>query len=334
MLLNERVDDILPDWTFFVRATINSTSLTPTASREGIVDDYNLEYTRDQLGACIRRWLVDIAIHYPQRFATFLAVHEQAIKQLVLHDEEMAGIFLGYLSVETTLGRMKIAQLVKTTPQVRYCPTLDEYRQIASLAREDTPLVNGGYVYDTDLIELLPTIYPSVAVTRLDILTELDRLDPPTLEDRSLTVSLEDRATKALHARECQAVVRLMDQDDTPALFVADPEVFRHIDRNRTGKIAPGLWADILAQADAYALSLRPHPDSGFTTRLCLNWANPLIRALAKTKDPAVFDRCIQLLYVQSQLAGSYPLTHTDRTLMTTALSDLIALATSTMEEI
>ena len=329
MLLNTRVDDVLPDWAFFVRAVINSTALSPTASREGIVDDFNLEYTRDQLGDCVRRWLMDMAIHHQHRFAAFLSVHEQAIKQLALHDEAMAAIFVGWLSVETSLGRLKFSQLVKISPQVRYAATLDEFRQVCSLAREDTPLVNGGYVFDSDLVELLPTIYPSVSVTRLDVLAELDRLDPPNLSDRALTVSLEDRATKVLQSRECQAVVRLMDRDDTPALFVADPEIFRHIDRSRTGEITPGLWAEILAQADAFALSLRPHIEAGFATRLCLNWANPLIRSLAKLNDPAVFDRCIQLLYVQSQLAGSYPLSHTDRSLMTTALSDLIALTTA-----
>jgi len=329
MLLGARVDDLLPDWAFFVRAVLNSDGLTPTASREGLVEDYNLEYTRTQLGACVRSWLMDMALHQPHRFGAFLAVHEQAIKQLVLHDEEMAQIFTGWLTVETTSGRMSVDKLVKTSPTVRYARTLDEYRQIASLAHGDAPLVNGGYVYDTDLMELLPTVYPSVTVTRVDVLAELDRLDPPSLDDRALTQPLEDRATAALASRECQAVVRLMANPDTPALFVADPEVFRHIDRGRASQAAPGgLWAEILAQTDAFALSRSPYAESGFSTRLCLNWTNTLIRALATLTDRAVFDRCVQLLYVQSQLAGSYPLTSADRALMTTALADLIALTT------
>ena len=330
MLLSQREDDLLPDWAFFVRAVVDSTGLNPTASREGLVQDFNLEYTREQLGGCVRGWLMDMAVHQPHRFASFLAVHESAIKQLVLHDEEMAGIFMGWLTVETSAGRIPIDRLVKISPTVRYTRTLDEYRQISSLARDDSPLVNGGYVYDSELIELLPSVYPSVAVQRVDVLSELDRLDPPSLEDRTLTVSLENRATKALESRECQAVVRVMEKDDVPCLFVADPEVFRHIDRGRASQAAGGgLWAEILAQTDAFALSLSPHAESGFSARLCLNWANPLIRSLADLEDTTVFDRCVQLLYVQSQLAGSYPLTQSDRTLMTTALSDLIHLTTN-----
>ncbi|MCL2784610.1 MAG: ATP-binding protein, partial [Propionibacteriaceae bacterium] len=99
MMLSQREDELLPDWAFFVRAVLDSTGLSPTASREGIVEDFSLEYTRDQLGACVRSWLMDMAVHHPHRFETFLSVHELAIKQLVLHDEEMAMIFMGWLSV-------------------------------------------------------------------------------------------------------------------------------------------------------------------------------------------------------------------------------------------
>jgi len=330
MLLSQQVDDILPDWAFFIRAVVDSTGLSPTASREGIVDDGNLEYTREQLGSCVRGWLMDLAVHQPQRFAAFLAVHEPAIKQLVLHDEQMASIFLGWLSVETSAGRMSLERLVKTSPTVRYTYTLDEFRQVASLARADSPLVNGGYVHDADLVRLLPQVYPSVVVTAVDVLAELDRLDPPDLADRTLAVDLEDRATRVLTGRQCQAVVRLIVNQDVPSLFVADPEVFRHIDRGRASEAvrSDGIWAQILAQTDTFALSRSAYAETGFTTRLCLNWANPLVRSLAGCTDEAVFSRCVQLLYVQSQLAGSYPLTQADRVLMTTALSDLVALTT------
>jgi len=270
---------------------------------------------------------MDKAVHSPYKFAAFLDIHERAIKQLVLTDDELAQIFTGYLSVETSLGRLRLDRLVKLSPTIRYARTLDEFRQVVALARDDTPLVNGGYVYDAELLERLPLVYPSVTITEVDILAELDQLTPPDLAERALTVPLEDRATKVLEDRQCQAVVRIIANQDTPALFVADPEVFRHIDRDRAGQVAPGgLWAEILAQTDAYALSQSRHLETGFRSRLCLNWANPVVRALAQLDDDAVFARCVQLLYAQSQLAGSYPLTAADRHLMTTALGDLVAL--------
>ena len=330
MMLSHRVDDLLPEWAFFVRAVVDSIGLSPTASREAIVEDFNLEYTREQMGSCVRGWVLDMAVHSPHRFARFLSIHEAAIKQLILHDEELAHIFMGWLSVETSSGRLAMDQLVRISPAVRYVRTRDEFQQISALARADSPLVNGGYVYDSELMELLPSVYPTVVVTRVDVLTELDRLDPPSLDDRVLTVPLEDRATKVLESRECQAVIRIMEKEDIPALFVADPEVFRHIDRGRAAQAAGGgLWQEILSQTDSFALSRSQYAESGFSARLCLNWANPLIRSLATLDDQAVFDRYIQLIYVQSQLAGSYPLTQADRRLMTTALSDLMHLTTT-----
>ena len=54
MLLAENVEGLLPDWAFFVRAVIDTSELRPTASREALFDDGNLEATRDALGAQLR----------------------------------------------------------------------------------------------------------------------------------------------------------------------------------------------------------------------------------------------------------------------------------------
>jgi molecular chaperone HtpG len=331
MLLSEKVEDLLPEWAFFVRAVVNSDGLTPTASREALVNDASLEYTREQFGHAIRSWLRGLAVHNPMRLGAFLHVHEAAIKQLILHDDEMAGVFLGWLTVETSQGTMRVEDLVRRSPRIRYARTIDEFSQIAPLMAKDTPLVNGGYVYDSELCELIPSVYPQARVERVDVLSELDRLDPPSLGDRTVAVALEDRASAVLASRECRAVVRVIEDEDVPALFVADPEVFRHIDRGRASAVAgAGLWRDLLAQADALAREHAGAPDAdGFASRLCLNWGNPIIRSLATVADSLVFDRCVRLLYVQSQLAGHRPLSGDDRALMTTALTDLIALSTA-----
>ncbi len=329
MLLSERTEDLLPDWAFFVRAVANSNGLTPTASRENLVDDLALQHTREQFSNSIRSWLMDLAVHHPVNLDAFLHVHETAIKQLILHDEEMAGVFLGWLSLETSGGWARIDRLVHRHPRLRYAPTLDEFRQIAPITPKDEPLINGGYVYDSELCELIPMVYPSVTVERADVLSELDRLDPPGLDERPTTLALEERASAVLESRECQVVVRLIGADDVPGLFVADPEVFRHIDRDRASSAGgSGLWSQILAQTDAFALDHRSAGDRGHQSRLCLNWRNPLVRSLAGVEDSVVFDRCVRLLYVQSQLASHRPLSAGDRQLMTSALTDLIALST------
>jgi len=328
MLVSTAVDDILPPWAFFVRAVINSDELNPTASREGLIEDYQLEYTRTQLGDAIRRWVIGLTVNSPHRFKQFLAIHEAALKQLVLHDDELAKFVTGSLTVETSLGRLPVERLVRDFPHVRYAETIDEFRQVAAIARDDSPIVDGGYMWDADLIRLLPTLYDNVDIERIDVLSELDRLDPPPLDDRAVAVAMEQRASEVLKGRDCVAVTRIMEQRDTPALFVADPEVFRRIDRGRARDASgTGIWGGLMSQVDAFAASQRPESAGDAAARLCLNWGNPVIRTLAKLTDDAVFARCVQLLYVQSQLAGRRPLDGADRKLMTTALADLIALS-------
>jgi molecular chaperone HtpG len=324
MLLSERLDGVLPDWAFFVRAVIDSDSLTPTASREALVEDFRLEHAREELGNAIRRWLIDLSMRDPHRMGQFLAVHESALKQLVLHDDDLAGFVTKQLSVETSLGRMRVERLVEN-PVIRYAETLDEFSQVVGIAREDSLIVNGGYLWDADLVRLLPTLF-DVQVERIDVLSELDQLDPPPLDDRTVALALEERGTAALEGRDCQVVVRIMGQPETPALFVADPEVFRRIDRGRARGVASPLWDRVLGQVDEVMSTARGRAAGDYRSRMCLNWGNQLVRSLARLQDDAVFDRCVQLLYAQSQLAGHRPLTRADRKLLHAALADLIAL--------
>lgn len=324
MLLSERVDDVLPDWAFFVRAVVDSTGLAPTASRESLVEDTALEHVREQLGAGIRRWVLELGLREPHRLAQFVAVHEVGLKSLVRHDEELARFITRWLTVETTHGTLRIGELVERYPHVRYAQTVDEFRQVAGISPSDEVLVNGGYLYDADLIRLLPDLYPQVTVEKVDVTGELDRLDPPPLDDRDIAMALESRAGAVLAASDCAVVVRAIDRPELTGLYVADPEVLRTIDRGRTKGIASTLWGGVLDRIDQTLTSAR---DDDLTARLCLNWSNRVVRALVRVEDDAVFARTVQLLYIQALLAGHHPLSDADRTLMTSALSDLVSLS-------
>lgn len=326
MLLTERADDILPDWAFFVRAVIDSEGLHPTASREALVDDDALEQTRRELGDGIRRWILDLALRDPARLAQFVAIHEVALKSLVRHDDELARFIVRWLSVETTQGRLRIEELVRRFPHVRYTETVDEFRQVASVADTDGVLVDGGYVYDADLMRLLPSVFPEVTVERVDVLDEIDRLDLPPLDDRDAAVALERRAAAALP--DVEVIVRVFERTELPGLFVSDPAVLRALDRGRARSAGGALWGGVLDRAAAVAGDTGR--DSTPAARLCLNWNNDLVRRLAQTPDDGasrVFTLGVHLLYVQSLLAGHHPLGAADRALMTTSLTELLGHA-------
>ena len=324
MLLAERVDDVLPDWAFFVRAVVDSTGLAPTASRESLVEDAALERVREQLGAGIRRWVLELGLREPHRLAQFVAIHEVGLKSLVRHDKELARFITRWLTLETTHGTMRVGDLVERFTTVRYARTVDEFRQVAGISPADEVLVNGGYLYDADLVRLLPDLYPAVGVEQVDVVGELDRLDPPPLDDREAAVALEDRAGGVLTASGCSVIVRAIDRTDLAALYVADPEVLRAIDRTRTKGITGALWSGVLDRIDTALPSSR---GDDLSARLCLNWSNRVVRALVRVDDDAVFARTVQLLYIQALLAGHHPLSDADRAMMTGALADLVALS-------
>jgi molecular chaperone HtpG len=324
MLLSERADDVLPDWAFFVRAVIDSTGLNPTASREALVDDEALARVREELGAAIRRWVLELGLREPHRLAQFVAVHEVGLKSLIRHDEELARFITRWLTVETTHGTMSVGDLVERFDRIRYADTVDEFRQVAGISRPEQVLVNGGYLYDADLIRSLPELHPAVAVERVDVVGELDRLDPPPLDDRADAVALEDRASAVLAQVGCRVVVRMIDQPELPSLYVADPAVLRRLDRTRTKGVSGALWGGVLDRIDD---AVSPAGDDASAVRLCLNGANRVVRALRDVADDAVFARTVQLLYIQALLAGHRPLSDADRALMTGALADLVALS-------
>ena len=84
----------------------------------------------------------------------------------------------------------------------------------------------------------------------------------------------------------------------------------------------------MLGKVEGFSATQRAAAGRGDTTsRLCLNWNNRVVRMLATLADEAVFTRSVHVLYVQALLAGHRPLTAADRSLMTTAMTDLIQLS-------
>lgn len=327
MLLGEDMSELLPDWAYFVRCIINTDGLRPTASREQLVADEALEYTREELGKVLRRWIVQQATTRPARFERFVAVHHLGLKSMAVHDDDLAAAVLPWLTVETSAGRMTVRDYLGQSRHVRYVETVDEFRQIAAVVSTDQPVINGGYTYESDLLRRLPHLISDVTVEQIQASSILDELAPPPLDDRDRTSPLERRAAEALAELGCDALVRSFRPDNVTALYVADSAAIRRIERTEVRDSAPSVWAEVLGGVDEIMTgkaALAPHST---TAQLCLNWLNPLIRQLSKVDDELVFDRSIRLVYIQSLLAGHRPLSRNDRTVMTTAMSDLIQLS-------
>ncbi len=327
MLVDERNQDLLPEWAFFVRAVVDSNGLKPTASRESLVADESLGVTREELGAALRAWIMRVGISAPHKLAEFVSIHQLGLKSLVAHDDELASFLTRWLSVETTAGRMSIADLVADQKHIRYTESLDEFRQIAAIVPAEDPVVNGGYVYDAEIIRRLPFLYEGVSVDKVELASLLDSLAVPALAERAAVLEFEQRASAVLVSFDVKVGVRSFAPSDVSALYLADDAVLRGMQRSAARRVASSLWNDVLAKAEKSQRAATEINGQLAKATLCANWDNSLIRTLAKSTDEAVFNRTIKLLYVQAMLAAHLPLGVAQRNLLSESLGDLVQLS-------
>ncbi|QNS03890.1 HSP90 family protein [Streptomyces xanthii] len=319
MLLTERADQLLPDWAFFVRCVIDTDSLRPTASRESLYDDETLAAVREALGERIREWLTSLAAGSPERLSAFLSVHHLGVKSLARHDKEMLRTMLPWLPFETTDGHLSLEEFAQRHPVVHFTRTVEEYRQVAPIASaQGIGVVNGGYTYDADLVEALPSVRPGTAVAELDaetVTAHLDAVDPA--EELALAGFLAAARAK-LDPLGCDVALRAFHPLTVPALHLDDRAARHEQARAEAEAQADDLWAGILG-------SLR---GSAPRARLVLNHLNPLIRRVSSLDDPELIGTAAEALYGQALLMAQRPLRPADSALLNRSFIGLLEWAT------
>jgi molecular chaperone HtpG len=319
MLLSENAERLLPDWAFFARCVVDTAELRPTAGRESLFDDGQLEATREALGNQLRGWLVRLGTTNPERLDRFLAIHHLGVKALALHDDEMLSLVDRWLPIETNLGRMTLSEIREVHGTVRYVASVEEFRQLASVAAaQGVPLVNGGYVYDTELIERLPQIHPETQVVRYDptdLATTFDTLDPQT--ELALRPFL-GIAQAALDPVGCEVVIRAFDPPTLSALYLVDRSAEFAAELRSTRDRADALWSEVLDALDTKD-ETRP--------QLVLNHRSPLVRRLAALADPAVVRLAVEGLYGHALMLGFHPIRPADSALVNRSFLGLLEQA-------
>ncbi|MFJ4483983.1 HSP90 family protein [Streptomyces longwoodensis] len=319
MLLTERAEQLLPDWAFFVRCVLDTDSLRPTASREALYEDETLAAVRDALGERIRSWLTGLAAGDPERLEAFLAVHHLGVKSLARHDPEMLRTMLPWLPFETTDGRLSLEEFAQRHRVVHFTRTVEEYRQVAPIASaQGIGVINGGYTYDSELVEALPSVRPGTVVAELDadtVTAHLDAVDPA--EELALAGFLA-AARATLDPLGCDVVLRAFHPLSVPALHLDDRAARHEQARAQAEAQADDLWAGILG-------SLR---GSAPRSRLVLNHLNPLVRRISSLPEPELIGTATESLYGQALLMAQRPLRPADSALLNRAFIGLLEWAT------
>ncbi|HET9517392.1 MAG TPA: HSP90 family protein [Actinoplanes sp.] len=320
MLLSETVEGLLPEWAFFARCVVDATELRPTASREALYDDGLLEATREAIADQLRGWLVRLAASDPRRLADFLGIHHLGVKALALHDDEMLRLVEQWLPMETNVGRMTLAEFRQRHGVLRYAATTDEFRQYAAVASaQDLAVVNGGYTYDTEIIERLAGADRDTLVERLeptDLTTRFAAVDAAT--ELALRPFLS-AAQRRLDRLGCEVVVRAYEPSTLPALYLVTRSAAFHDELTATRERADDVWGGVL---DALA-------DSGPPDRpqLVLNHRNPLVRRITAIGDQDLVALAVEALYGQALLLGYHPIRPADAALLNSSFLGLLGRA-------
>jgi molecular chaperone HtpG len=315
MLVSDQADELLPDWAFFVRCVVDTDSLRPTASREGLYADETLAAVRDALGARIRDWLTGLSASDPALLHRFIGVHHLAVKALARYDDELLRMLLPWLPFETTDGNVTLDEFARAHPVILVTRTVEEFRQVAPVAgAAGLGVVNGGYTYDRDLVHRLPEIRPGTSVADLDpgtVTAHLDSVDPSAELAAAGFLSI---AREVVGRFDCDVALRSFHPASAPALLLDNREARHERSRAQLADEADGLWADILGSLRAGA----PR------AQLVLNHLNPLVRRAASISHRELVVTAVEALYGQAVLLTHRPLRSSESALLNRSFISLL----------
>ena len=320
MLLAESVEGLLPDWAFFVRCVINANDLRPNAARDSFYENDTLLAARQELGAALRNYLVRLAEFDRPRLEHLINLHYMPIKALAIEDDEFLRLFVDWLPFKTTLGDVTLGEYCKQNSTIRYVRTVDQFRQIASVASAQNMVVfNGGYAYDTDLLERVADEFPNRKIECIDSTDLVQNFEELSLDENQEMFDLIKLADTVLQKYKCSAESRKFEPADLPTLYTANDSAtfMRSVDQSK--EEADDLWGGIIDNV-AEGMSRDSY------SQLVLNYNNKLIRKLASIKDRNLLSRIIEILYLQSLLLGHYPLAKGERAILGDGLLGLIEL--------
>ncbi|WP_246070624.1 HSP90 family protein [Paenibacillus kobensis] len=324
MMISEKNNRILPSWAFFVNAIVNVNGLKPTASRESFQENDLFYAVQHELGESIKRHLIDLSETDPDLFAMIIRIHYASIKTLAIEDEEIYRLFMPYLSFETVSGRMEMREIIQTLAfseqegardtRLYVTATLDEFRQIARVAKAQNMIVlNGGYVHDFELIRKLTDIWDDIEVDVLDVLDFSSRFRPLRPIDALQAAPLLAMANKVLKPFQCESSIRWFEPAEVPVLYNTNDEINFLKMAEKTKTEGNELFADVV-RAISDELYDVPY------ARLCFNYNNPLVQKAMEAEDGELRRTCIELFYTQALLMGNYPMSQEELRLMNHSL--------------
>ncbi len=324
MLISEKRAGLIPEWAFFVQCVVNTQRLRPTASRESFYVDEHLEAASLAVGARIKEYLADLALRHPDRFESLLYVHGLALHATAAQDDAFFRIMAPHLSVDTSLGRLSIAECADRG-DLEYVTDIFEYRQVAPLAAaRGACVINAGYVYVLELLEKYrELIQPDVVLRPVRTGEFMHNLAEVDVAERDEFFDLLRLSDRELQRFQCRAEVRRFSPPDMPAVYALSDEARRF----RRARESRDLAQDTPFSEVLDAIAGRQVHD-GYAS-LYFNYDNELLRRLAARAKhgDALIGHAVRTIYVQALLLGHHALRPEELRLANESLLGLMDIA-------
>lgn len=310
MLVSEAASNILPDWAFFVKCLVWTNELQPTASREHFYENEKLDLVREELGESIRQELIAMATYDPDRLQAIIQVHALSMKALAVEDPEFYQIIHAWLPFNTTFGTKKLGELVSEHKHIYYTATLDEYRQITHVASAQAMLVvNGGYVYDAELLASLPFVDRSVQVERIlpeDVSLSFTDI---TAEERLKYYENTRFADAVLQRFRCQAQLRRFKPEEIPVLYTLSQESAHLRSLESAKEVSTDALSSVLGSLGAVM------KDTAYAN-IYFNLSNPVVEKIFNLTNREMMQSAIEMLYCNALMMGHYPMSRQEMALL------------------
>ena len=324
MYLSESKAQLFPDWAFFVKGIFNVDFLEPTASREDFIVNDKLNNVKKFISESLIKYLKDLSKENHVKFTQLIEIHSLSLKALAVKDSEIYKLFINIFEFETTLGYMTIPKFIKTFGELVYTNTVDEFKQLAGIANaQKIGLMNGGYVYDRDLLSQYLIKDNSVNIRVLEPSSISNHLEELSEEEDIASFNFIALSNEILKPFKCKAVIKRFEPQDVMAIYtISDDQMFRRslddIRDNSEDENLSGILGNLFQQDE--------DPFENFSV-LCYNFSNILIKNLLKITDTELIKCTIEIVYTQSLLLARRPMNSDEMKLLNDGILSLLTNA-------
>ncbi|MEG3015620.1 HSP90 family protein [Carnobacterium sp.] len=318
MFVSDEIDSLLPSWAFFTRCILWTDELQPVASREDFYKNKRLKTVAKELGSSLKQ---GIEMLESSALEKLIAAHYLSFKSLASEDPDFLKMVYTFLPFRTLNGEEKFADILSQNETIYYALSVDDFRQIADLARNQGLIViNGGYSYDSQLLTEISQILEDFPFNKLKIIQPEDfqhTFQPLSFfESTHLQEKLKE-INQQFEELNLLVIVKHFEPSSMPMVLLSNHLTQNQRELERTAEESNQLFGGILEDLMLEADQLPP-------AKLYLNYDNPLVKRIFEKKQPAGIKNIIEVLYIQALLLGHYPLKKKELNLLNSSLLGLL----------